>query len=91
MPILLITWNQSAPTTPASVVEGARWINIASSTMDHNNGFYIVAQEDVRCIVNPNVPGVFEGSESIVHQARLSNSMCRGDVHKDIKVPCCVT
>jgi hypothetical protein len=54
--------------------------------MDHTNGFYIVAQEDVRCIVNPNVPGVFEGSESIVHQAHLANSMCRGDVRKDIKV-----
>lgn len=86
MPILLITGNRPAPATPASAVEGARWINIASSTMDHTNGFYIVAQEDVRCIVNPNVPGVFEGSESIVHQAHLANSMCRGDVRKDIKV-----
>jgi hypothetical protein len=40
----------------------------------------------VRCTINPNVPGNFEGDESIVHQALLTNSMCRGDVHKDIKV-----
>jgi hypothetical protein len=86
MPILLITGNQPAPATSASAVEGVLWINIASSTMDHSNGIYIVAQEDVRCIVDTNMSGVFEGSKSIVHQAHLENSMCRGDIHKDIKV-----
>ena len=89
MPILLITGNRPAPATPASAVEGARWMNIASSTMDHGNGFYVVVQDDLRCTINPNVPGNFEGDESIVHQALLTNSMCRGDVRKDIKVIKC--
>jgi hypothetical protein len=86
MPILLLTGNRPAPATPASAVEGARWMNIASSTMDHSNGFYVVAQEDFKSNFNPNVPGSFDSDDTIVHQAILTNGMCRGDVRKDIKI-----
>jgi hypothetical protein len=86
MPILLITGNRPAPATPASAIEGARWINIASSTMDRDNGFYIIAEENTSLKMNPNVPGIFGEDESIISQATLTNSICRGDVRKDIKV-----
>ena len=86
MPILLITGNRPAPATPASAIEGARWINIPSSTMDRDNGFYIVALRDIARSVNPNVPGVFRADDSTISQASLTNSMSRGDVRKDIKV-----
>ena len=86
MPILLLTGNRPAPATPASAVEGARWMNIPSSTMDSGNGFYIIAQEDVKTHVAPSIPGFFNNEESTGEQARLANSMCRGDIRKDIKV-----
>ena len=86
MPILLLTGNRPAPATPASAVEGARWINIPSSTMDNSNGFYIVAQEDVRTHVVPSIPGFLNDEESTGEQARLANTMCRGDIRKDIKI-----
>ena len=83
LPVLLITGNRPTSATPASAVEGARWMNIASSTMDGDNGFTKVLLGHAEC-VQPNLPG--NSDDDCVLLATLTNSMCRGDVRKDIKV-----
>lgn len=83
LPVLLITGNRHSSATPASAVEGARWMNIASSTMDGDNGFYKVLLGPAAC-VQPNVAG--NADDNCVLLATLTNSMCRGDVRKDIRV-----
>lgn len=83
LPVLLITGNRPTSATPASAVEGARWMNIASSTMDGDNGFTKVLLGHAEC-VQPNLPG--NSDDDCVLLATLTNSMCRGDVRKDIKI-----
>lgn len=42
MPVIVLTGNRPAQGTPASAVEGGRWMCIASSTQDKDNGFFKV-------------------------------------------------
>ena len=87
LPILFITGNRPAPATPASAVEGARWINIPSSTMDHQNGFFVLAENISGPCLKPNIPGGDKMLlDDIVSQATLTNSVSKSDVRKDIKV-----
>ena len=41
LPILYITGNKPSTATPASAIEGGRWVHIASSTQDNDNCFFI--------------------------------------------------
>jgi hypothetical protein len=42
IPVIVLTGNRPAHSTTASAVEGGRWMHIASSTQDKDNGFFIV-------------------------------------------------
>jgi hypothetical protein len=44
IPVIVLTGNCPAKVTPASAIEGARWMFIAASTQDKENGLYKVEQ-----------------------------------------------
>lgn len=97
LPILYITGNKPSTATPASAIEGGRWVHIASSTQDNENGFYMITKETVHSTFKPSVPRVFqqgqlecvdmdEDAEGLSAQALMANSVSTKDVRKDIKI-----
>ena len=85
LPVTIITGNRPCNATPASAIEGVRWITIASSTQCKKNGLSI-------CYLTGHAAD--EGAEgaggdaerSKQQQAMLANDMSTGDVHSDIRV-----
>jgi hypothetical protein len=85
LPVTIITGNRPCNATPASAIEGARWITIASSTQCKKNGLSI-------CYLTGHAAD--EGAEgaggdaarSKQQQAMLANDMSTGDVRSDIRV-----
>ena len=97
LPVIVLTGNRPAKSTPASAVEGARWMNIASSTQDKENGFTVIkgmpgAHNAVRHSL-PCARAVDNMSNqqrrdlaSRSAQARLANEMSSLNVRNNIKV-----
>jgi hypothetical protein len=96
LPILYITGNKQSLATPASAIEGGRWINVPSSTQDNENGFYFVDRAVCQGVFKPNIPMVLretemetdridEDTDSKSSQAVLSNTIRTKNVRRDIK------
>jgi hypothetical protein len=96
LPILFITGNKPSTATPASAIEGGRWVHIASSTQDNDNGFFIIARGEFENISKPSVPRIrcFESvetdhdndaSDSVSAQAMFTNMVSTQNVRRDIK------
>ncbi|NBX17962.1 MAG: hypothetical protein EBR09_11410, partial [Proteobacteria bacterium] len=79
LPVTILTGNRPCNATPASAVEGGRWITIASSTQDKDNGLFL-------CRGASGAEGA-ELAELAQHaQVQLANDMSTGDVRSDIRV-----
>lgn len=97
LPILYITGNKPSTATPASAIEGGRWINVASSTQDNDNGFYFTSRGALQCIFKPSIPRVLletqidetdmdEDADNASAQAMLTNTVSTKDIRRDIKI-----
>lgn len=80
LPVTILTGNRPCNATPASAVEGGRWITIASSTQDKDNGLFVCR-------------GACGGHDTDVQaqlaqhaQVLLANDMSTGDVRSDIRI-----
>jgi len=96
LPILYITGNKPSNATPASAIEGGRWVNIASSTQDNDNGFYLTSGGSSMKVLKPNIPRqlrepwtdnneIDEDADSLSAQAMMTNAVSTKDVRRDIK------
>ena len=100
IPVIVLTGNRPAQATPASAVEGGRWMHIASSTQDKDNGFFVVLKkEEMQGVFTPSLPtrvvlARIPNQEPCTQRrvakkssrARLSIQMSTDDVRKDIKI-----
>ena len=101
MPVIVLTGNRPAQGTPASAVEGARWMCIASSTQDKDNGFLVVLRSvlaeqvgSMSCLPRPALQAITASAENKREQvqrakskrANLANKQSAGDIRRDIKL-----
>jgi hypothetical protein len=101
MPVIVLTGNKPAQGTPASAVEGARWMCIASSTQDKDNGFLVVLRSvlaeqvgSMSCLPRPALQAITASAENKREQvqrakskrANLANKQSAGDIRRDIKL-----
>lgn len=83
LPVTIITGNRPCNATPASAIEGARWITIASSTQCKGNGLTICR--------GAGSAGEARAAEDAAARAQqqqvmLANDMSTGDVRSDIRI-----
>lgn len=81
LPVTIITGNRPCNATPASAIEGARWITIASSTQCKQNGLTVVYNSSTADRQMHDDPAV-----KLRSQVMLANDMSTGDVRSDIRV-----
>lgn len=97
LPVIVLTGNRPAKSTPASAVEGGRWMNIASSTQDRDNGFSIVhasagainaIQHSLPCsgALASMTDNQRKEAKSRSSQARLAHELCSSNVRSNIKI-----
>jgi hypothetical protein len=90
LPILFITGNKPSPATPASAIEGGRWMHIPSSTQDNDNGLIIMGVEKQARIGEFNIPqkrkANQDGAQEFGVQAFLTQHACTSNIRKDIKI-----
>jgi len=95
LPVIVLTGNRPAKSTPASAVEGGRWMNIASSTQDKDNGFTIVVPNaESSTAIKHSLPCTFadmtdeerQEAASRSSQALLAHQMCSSNVRTNIKI-----
>ena len=80
LPVTILTGNRPCNATPASAVEGGRWITIASSTQDKDNGLFV-------CGGAPGAHDEDARAQLAQHaQVLLANDMSTGDVRSDIRI-----
>lgn len=80
LPVTIITGNRPCNATPASAIEGARWITVASSTQCKQNGLTIVRDG------GPAEDPALDGGAELRSQVALANDMSTGDVRSDIRL-----
>ena len=80
LPVTIITGNRPCNATPASAIEGARWITIASSTQCKQNGLMVLYHSVVA------EHAVQQHAVGMRSQVMLANDMSTGDVRSDIRV-----
>jgi hypothetical protein len=85
LPVTIITGNRPCNATPASAIEGALWITIASSTQCKKNGLSICYLTGHAADEGPEGSGS-EAARSKQQQAMLANDMSIGVVRSDIHV-----
>jgi hypothetical protein len=81
LPVTIITGNRPCNATPASAIEGARWITIASSTQCKQNGLTVVYNSSTADRQTHDDHAV-----KLRSQVMLANDMSTGDVRSDIRV-----
>jgi hypothetical protein len=95
LPVIVLTGNRPAKSTPASAVEGGRWMNIASSTQDKENGFTVIRgnpgatnaiQHALPCELADMTEEQRADAASKSGQARLAHELCSSNVRTNIKV-----
>lgn len=100
IPVIVLTGNRPAHSTPASAVEGGRWMHIASSTQDKDNGFYIVHKRaQTQNALKHSLPvrfaldTVVENAQNSASRtsekskrARISNQLSTDNVRLNIKI-----
>ena len=88
MPVIVLTGNRPAIGTPASAVEGGRWMCCASSTQDKENGFYKISHKPlVGAMMQQATTNTHRSLQSqISSRALLANSQSTCDIRRDIKV-----
>jgi len=96
IPVIVLTGNRPAQATPASAVEGGRWMHIASSTLDKDNGFFVVSDKTgAHAVWAQSLPSrtpllsLDENTRKEKQKssrARLSSNMSTKDVRRDIKI-----
>jgi len=100
IPVIVLTGNRPAHSTPASAVEGGRWMHVASSTQDKENGFFIVhrraqAQNALRhslpvrfalSTLVENEQNATLGISQKSKRARVSNQLSTDNVRLNIKI-----
>lgn len=100
IPVIVLTGNRPAHSTPASAVEGGRWMHIASSTQDKDNGFFIVQRRaQTQNALMHSLPVRFALSTVVENEqnsasrtsekskrARISNQLSTDNVRLNIKI-----
>jgi hypothetical protein len=98
IPVIVLTGNRPVQATPASAIEGARWMCIASSTQDHENCFFKVsksspgASEPEAQLRQPlgqlsgNVDRVRKMQKKGSALANMANKISTSVIRKDIKI-----
>jgi len=100
IPVIVLTGNRPAHSTPASAVEGGRWMHVASSTQDKENGFFVVHKSvQAQCAakhllplrfalstVTENQQNVHSRTSQKSSRARGANKMSTDSVRTNIKI-----
>lgn len=89
LPILFITGNKPSPATPASALEGGRWMHIPSSTQDNDNGLIVLGVEKQARVGEFNIPqknlAIQDNAQEFGVQAFMTQHACTSNIRKDIK------